>query len=165
MIGRLAVLLMVSLGAGFAGDWEFDHVVKAIESHCGTRHTYIPFLGLANFVVKVARPAGASGFKLAVFENLRSAPGYRDREELNRFMDGLSSASLHRVVCARSRRDGEATYIYVGEAGSSTKMLIASFDRNEATVVEVKVNIETLLKTIDAPEHARKWAGEDGRDR
>ena len=160
MIIRLVVLLLVSMAAGFAGDWEFDHVVNAIESHYGVKRTHIPFLGFASFVVKVARPAGASGFKLAVFENLRSTPAYRDRDELNRFMDGLSSAGLHRVVCARSRRDGEATYIYVGEAGSSTKMLIATFDRNEATVVEVKVNIETLLKTIDSPEHAGRSFGD-----
>jgi hypothetical protein len=160
MIGRLLVLLLVTMGAGFAGDWEFDHVVKAIESHYGARRTHIPFLGLASFVVNVAHPAGASGFKLAVFENLRSAPGYRDRVELDRFMDGLSSGGLHRVVCARSRRDGEATYIYVGEAGNLTKMLIATIDRDEATVIQVKVNIETLLKTIESPEHAGKWAGD-----
>ena len=164
MIARLLVLLLASMGAGFAGDWEFDQVVKAIESHYGARRTHIPFLGLASFVVSVARPAGASGFKLAVFENLRSAPGYRDRVELDHFMDGLSGGGLHRVVCARSRRDGEATYIYVGEVGSSTKMLIATIARDEATVVQVKVNIETLLKTIEAPEHARKWAGEDKKD-
>jgi hypothetical protein len=165
MIGRLVVLLLVSMGAGFAGDWEFDHVVNAIESHYGTQRTHIPFLGLASFVVNVARPAGASGFKLAVFENLRSAPGYRDRADLDRFMDGLSGGGLHRVVCARSRRDGEATYIYVGEVGSSTKMLIATFERDEATVIQVKVNIETLLKTIEAPEHAGKGFGEGRRDR
>jgi hypothetical protein len=165
MIGRLVVLLLVSVGAGFAGDWEFDHVVKAIESHYGTRRTHIPFLGLASFVVNVARPAGASGFKLAVFENLRSAPGYRDGAELNGFMDNLPGSGLHRVVCARSRRNAEATYIYVGEAGNSTKMLIATINRDEATVIQVKVNIETLLKTIDAPERAGKGFGEARQDR
>jgi len=153
------------MGAGFAGDWEFDRVVNAIESHCGIKRTHIPFLGVASFLVKVTRPAGATGFKLAVFENVRSAPGYRDRDDLNRFMDSLSSSGLHRVVCARSRRDGEATYIYVGEAGSSTKMLIATFDRNEATVIQVKVNIETLLKTLETPEHAGKFFGGGAEDR
>ncbi len=108
----------------------------------------------------MAHPAGASGFKLAVFENLRAAPGNRDPGELDRFMDNLASGGLRRVVRARSRKDGDSTYIYVGDVSNSTRMLIASFERDEATVIQVKVNIETLLKTIEAPEHAGKRFGD-----
>ncbi len=160
MTRRLPAMLLVSMGAGFAGDWEFDRVVKAIESHYGTHRTHVPFIGLASFVVNVAHPAGASGFKLAVFENLRAAPGNRDPGELDRFMDNLASGGLRRVVRARSRKDGDSTYIYVGDVSNSTRMLIASFERDEATVIQVKVNIETLLKTIEAPEHAGKRFGD-----
>ena len=43
-------------------------------------------------------------------------------------------------------------------------MLIATINRHEATVIQVRVNIETLLKTIDAPERAGKGLGEGRRD-
>ena len=54
-----------------AGDREFDAIVRRVETRCDTRHTRIPFFGLANFVVKVVHPAGASDLKLAVFEDIR----------------------------------------------------------------------------------------------
>ena len=58
--------LLISVSAAGA-DREFDRVVKAIESHYGTSRLHIPLMGVANFAVKVGRPAGASGFKIAVF--------------------------------------------------------------------------------------------------
>ncbi len=145
----LAVLLATS-GLAFAADAEFDHVVKAIESHYGTKRTHIPFMGLASLVVKVGHPAGTSDFKLAVFEDLKISP-----EENDQFMSGMSSHGLHPLVRVHSRRDGESTYIYMGEAGRSTKLLLATFQRNEATVVEVKVDMNTLLKWLNSPEDAR----------
>ena len=149
LIGILAVSV-----AALAGDQEFDRIVQAIETHYGTKRTHIPFMGLANFAVKVARPAGTSGFKLAVFEDLSYSA--EDQEKLDRFMYGLSGGDLHPLVRTHSRRDRESTYIFMGEAGRSTKVLIAAFERNEATVIEVKVDMETLLKWIDSPELAGK---------
>src|SRR5262249_57651269 len=47
----------------------FKDVVKHIETNYGAKKVRIPFLGLANFAVKLIRPAGVKGFKLAVFED------------------------------------------------------------------------------------------------
>lgn len=153
---RGIALLLAAASAAWAGDWEFDHVVRAIEQHYGIKRTYIPFMGFANFVVKVARPAGTSGFKLAVFEDIGSAIDFRDQDELNQLMNRFSSRDLHPLVRVRSRGKGESTYIYAGEIGKSTRMLIANFGRNEATVIEVKANIDTLLRTLDQPGNARR---------
>jgi hypothetical protein len=156
-----AVLLVVmASGAAFGGDGEFDRIVKAIESHYGTRPLHIPFLGVANFFVSVARPEGASGFKLAVFEGLQDLQSAEDPGEWrqrDRFMDTLPGSNLHPLVRVHSRRNGEATYIFMGPASKSsksTRVLIATFERNEATVIEVKANIETLLRSLQEPEHA-----------
>ncbi len=111
-------------------------------------------MGLANLAVKVVHPAGTTGFKLAVFEDLKSSR--QDQIELDSFMSGISSAGLQQLVRVHSRRNGESTYIFMGDAGKSTKLLIATFERNEATVVEVKVNMDTLLRMINQPEHAGK---------
>ena len=149
----LAVFLAVS-GAAFASDWEFDHIVRAIESQYGVRRTHIPFMGLASLAIQVAHPAGASGFKLAVFEDLKFSR--EDQVDLDRFMNGIGGGTLQPLIRAHSRRDRESTYIFMGDAGKSTKVLIATFERNEATVVEVKVNMDTLLRMINQPEHAGK---------
>ncbi len=149
----LAVLLAVS-GVAFASDWEFDRIVKAIESQYGAKRTHIPFMGLANFALTVAHPAGASGFKLAVFEDLKSSR--EDQIELDRFMNSIPAGGLQQLIRVHSRRSGESTYIFMGDAGKSTKLLIATFERNEATVVEVKVNMDTLLRMMNQPEHAGK---------
>jgi hypothetical protein len=154
------LMVLMASGAAFGGDAEFDRIVKAIESRYGTRPLHIPFLGVANFFVKVARPEGASGFKLAVFEglkDLKSAADPSEWRERDRFMDTLAGPNLHPLVRVHSRRDGEATYIFMSPASKSsksTRVLIATFEHNEATVIEVKANIETLLKSLQAPAHA-----------
>ena len=155
-----AAVLMALMASGsvFAGDAEFERIVKAIESHYGTKPLHVPFMGMANFVVKVAHPEGVAGFKMAVFENLRDLKSEADPaawRERDRLMDSLSGSHLHPMVRVHSRHDGEATYIFMGEAGKSSRLLIATFERNEATVIEVKANIETLLKSLEEPEHAR----------
>jgi hypothetical protein len=152
---RAAVLALAAAGAGYGADWEFDHLVKSIENHYGVKRTHIPLMGVANFVVKVARPAGTSGFKLAVFDDSRGVSSYQDQEDLDRFMEQVSSGGLHALVVTHSRREGESTYILAGEIGKTTKLLIATFERHEATIVEAQVNIATLLRAIGSPDEAR----------
>ena len=159
MRARLLSVLLVASAAAWGADREFDQLVKGIETHYGTSRMHIPLMGAANLVVKVAHAAGTSGFKLAVFQNLDSSAEYGDQADLDRLMDRLGTGSLHPLIRVRSRRDGESTYIFTGEAGKSTRMLIATFQRREATVVEVTVNMDTLMETIAHPETAGKAFG------
>src|ERR1017187_5152110 len=101
-----AVLLAASVAA-LAAD-EFDHVVNAIESHYHTRRVHIPLMGVANLVVNVAHPAGVSGFKLAIFEDLGSRES-GDEADLDQFMNGLSGTGLHLMVRAHSQPGGDST--------------------------------------------------------
>ena len=82
----LSVAVLLS-GPALAGDVEFDTIVRRVEAHCDTGHTRIPFFGLANFVVKVVHPAGASDLKLAVFEDLRR-PLFTQQEDFTDLMQG-----------------------------------------------------------------------------
>jgi hypothetical protein len=156
MRSRCLVLLLAISAAACAADREFDRVVHEIESHYGTKRTHIPLMGVANFVVKVGRPAGASGFKLAVFQDLDSSREYGDEADLERFMDRLGSRSLSPIIRARSHSKGEYTYIFLGEVGKSTRVLVATFQRREATVVEVKVKMDTLMQMLGSPGGAGK---------
>jgi hypothetical protein len=151
----LALLLAIP-GAAFGADRAFDRVVKQIEAHYATRRVHIPLMGVANFVVKVGRPAGTSGFRLALFQDLDAR---EDPAEMDRFMSTLSGSGLQPLIRSRSQRRGESTYIFTGEIGKSTRMLIATFQRREATVIEVRVNMDTLMKAIASPELAGSMFG------
>jgi len=148
---RLLALFLAAAGAAYGADREFDRAVKAIEHHYGVKHTRIPMLGMANLFVKVARPAGTSVFRLAVFEDLPAPSNYRDRADLDGLMDEVCRGGLHALVATHSRRIGESTYILAGEIGKDSKLLIASFERHEATVIEVRVDMDTLLRMIASP--------------
>jgi hypothetical protein len=151
---RLLAVFLAASAAAFGADREFDRLVKAVESRFGVQRTHIPLMGVANFFVKVARPEGAMGFKLAVFEDLKfNTDG--DGAALDRIMAGASEG-LHPLVRVRSRRDREWTYIYTGEAGKTTKMLVATFERNEATVIEVQLRMDALLRSLGDPARTGK---------
>ena len=154
MRARLVFAVALLCGTAAAGDSDFDRVVKAIESHYGTRHTHIPLLGAASLFVKIARPEGASSFKLAVFEDLKGERVNGDDGALDRFMSGLPGHGLCPLVSLHSRRDGESVYILAAEAGKSFRVLVTTYGRNEATVMEMKVNADTLMKLINSPEHS-----------
>jgi hypothetical protein len=147
---RLLALFLAAAGAAYSADHEFDRVVSAVEKYYGVKRTHIPLMGVAHLFVKVAHPAGASGVKIAVFEDL---PPIEDPSDLNRFMDDVCRGR-HPMVVTRSRRDGESTYILTGEVGKSTEILVVTFERHEATVIEATVNMETLFKMIGSPESA-----------
>jgi len=148
------IALLIAASAAFGGDAEFDRVVKAIESHYGTQPLHIPFMGIANFFVKVKRPEGVHSVRLAIFEDLKAPSDARARQDLDAFMDKLSGPNLHPMVRVHSRRDGESTYIFMGEPAKSTRMLIATFDQSDATVIEVKADAKALLRSMEDPEHA-----------
>jgi len=148
----IAAFLFMPL-AGYCGDGEFDRLVKAIESHYQTKPMNIPFMGVASFVLHVAHPEGASGVRIAVFEDLKASESeWRERDH---FMATLSGSTLHPFVQVHSHRSHEATYIFMGPAGKTSRLLIANFERDQATVVEVKADIEHLLRSIEDPVHAR----------
>jgi hypothetical protein len=160
MRAPLAAAVLTSLmaaGAAFGGDAEFDRIVKAIESRYGTRPLHVPFMGAANLFVKVAHPEGATAFRLAIFEGLKDLKSADDPGAWvarDRLMDALAGPNLHPLVRTHSHRNGEATYIFLNPARKSARVLIATFQREEATVIEVQANIDTLLKSLEDPEQA-----------
>ena len=160
---RLLALILAVSAAAFAADRDFDRLVKAVETHLGAKRTHIPLLGVANFFVKTARPEGVAGFKLAVFDDIRPL-AREDGPALDRMM-AEASAGLHPLVRARSNRGREWTYIYIGDAGKTSTMLIATFERREATIVEVKLSVDALLKALESPRRAGKSSGPDADQR
>jgi hypothetical protein len=122
---------------------DFDWLVREFSRESGAQQTHIPFLGFANFIVKVARPAGTSDFKLAVFER----PGLGSLR-FNTITDATVGSSWRPVIRVRSIH-GDSTNIYGRDEGKHLSLLIATLDQDDATFVQVRIKPEALMHFID----------------
>lgn len=152
-----AVLVVLLFAANLcpAGDRDFDAVVREFETQFQTRRTHIPMLGLAKFVVRVARPEGVKQLDLAIFEDFH-APDGSDFDAIVRHAAG---SRWQRIVAVRSRADRERTYVYARTAGKDWNLLVATLEENDATLVRVKVNPDQLARMLCEPEHMASSIG------
>ena len=135
------------LAAPALAESDFDSLVHNMENHYGTKKTYIPFMGVANFFVKVARPAGTKDFKLAVFEHVD-----RDRHPSAELLDDrFLSRGWKPFVRVVSKKNRERVQIYARESGRDHELLITTFEDREAVMVRVRVNAENLAKWVNNP--------------
>jgi VWFA-related protein len=157
-ISRKAVLFAVAivllLAPAFSAQAQgkgFKDVVKHIEKEYGVKKTRIPMLGLANFAVKLIRPAGVKGFKLAVFED----QNFLARSEAMPFESVMRRAYnkdwMPLVQVSSKRGGGARTYIYVKNAGKDIQFALLSLEDREAVVLEVKFNPDAAVRFLENP--------------
>ena len=140
----------VAAPAARAEDQEFDAIAAHLKSHFNARRVSIPFLGLANFFVRVVRPAGVKSFKLAIFEGLNYAPGQLTAGGFSALLRGALSPEWQPLVRVRSR-DGEQVYVYAREAGENVKLMVVTIDRTDAVVARVKLSPRRLAEFLREP--------------
>ena len=134
---------------------DMDRVVRALEADLGVRHTHIPMLGMAMFMGKVATGFRMPGVKLATFSDDKLAecsPQQIERALLTalgpRWSPFVKSISNHR---------DEQNWIYLDGDSKKIEMFIASVERNELSLVEVKMSESQMRRWInDTDEMARK---------
>jgi hypothetical protein len=143
-------ILFVVGAAGQVHASEFDWMVRQFAKESGTPATHIPFMGFARFVVDVGRPAGTSDFHLAIFENSTLPP-----ETFRRVMDETTRPGWKPMIRVCSR-NGESTNIYVQNAGKHIRVLIGSFEHGEATLVQVRLKPEALMRFVDERHERRE---------
>ena len=144
-----ATLLAAIPQTARAGDAEFDAITKHLKLFYNARRVSIPFLGLANFFVKIVRPAGVKSFKVAIFEDLNFTPGKTD-SELGTVMRNALSPEWQPLVRIRSR-EGERVYVYAREAGENIKLMVVTIDRSDAVVARVKLSPKRLSEFLNNP--------------
>jgi hypothetical protein len=132
-----------------ADDPEFEAITRHLKLHYNAKRIHIPFLGLANFFVKMIKPAGVKSFKVAVFQDLNFTAGSNDTE-LGQVMRNALSADWQPVVRARER-DGEQVYIYAKADGDNIKLMVVTLDHSDAVVARVKVSPEKLSEFMNNP--------------
>ncbi|MFN2455450.1 MAG: hypothetical protein ABR577_14645 [Pyrinomonadaceae bacterium] len=132
-----------------------DKAFAAVSAHLKTRYQAkqrrIPFLGLAGFAVKLARPAGVKSFKLMVFENLQLTDAANGGAELNSVLRNALGEGWQPLVRVYSKASNQQTYVYATSEGKTVKLMIVALEQAQATVVRVKLNPDALVKFMDNP--------------
>jgi hypothetical protein len=137
---------------------DFSSVVKGIESHYGICRVHPHLVGFALFLAKPAMwSRDVSGLKVAVFEkeNRAFTPSL---QELDKIMIASLSPEWQPFVRVSSRREGEATVIYINLSGKHMGMLIATIERSEIAVVHLKVDGKAIERWMQDPINEAKDA-------
>jgi hypothetical protein len=153
----VGVLVLVPAAAN-GEDRPFDAIVHRIESYYHKRP--IRFMGLAGFVANRARPEGVRNIKLAVFEDIdasQSPPG----SDFDSFLQGVTEPEFQPFVRVLSNRDGERTYVFAREAGDSCELLVVDFERDEASVIQMRMKPEAMADWFDEPARQARSAAHD----
>lgn len=141
------IIVLCSSATAFAGEPEFHGLVRSIETTYGVHHMHIPLLGVALFF---ARPAGAHGLRLALFEGFKSP---MDSDDVRRVIEGSLGTGWYPFVRVRSKgeTDGETTLIYASPNGQSMRMMIVNLEPSEAQIIEVNVRDRDIKKWLKEP--------------
>ena len=148
-VALAATLLAAACAPVRAADRDFDNLVRNLEAHYGKQHLHIPLFGVARFIVKIARPAGASDLKMAIFEDVD-----RDRHPEAGQVEALlrdSGQAWSPFIRVHSNKDGETTLIYTAHSGGKMKMLVATLERNETVLIQLRVNKKAMERWLASP--------------
>jgi hypothetical protein len=153
---KYASFLFLLCATAQAADREFTDVVHAISVEFRTRPMHIPLFGLVNAFTFFVRPAGTRHIDLAVFENLDSRG--RAGNDLTASIRAAVGGSWKPFIQVRSSKRGseETVLVYMRPHGRDCKLLVATVERNEATVVQLELNPEALQRWIDSPGESGK---------
>ncbi len=160
-ITLVCLILLASLVPALAKDKEFDEIVKFIEKTYHAKKTGIPMLGIANFALKFAHPAGVKNIKVAVFED-QNFTSVNSGTNFELTIQKIVSQNWQPLIRVFSRKDKEWTYVYVKEENKDTKLLVVTLDQHDATVVELKANMDTLASWVQNPDSFDKMLNDFG---
>ena len=145
------VLLVLTEGAVLAGDDPYGRLLKNLEQNYHGKRTPVPFLGLANFVLKFWHPAGVKSVKLAVFQDLSQVADGGD-PSFDTALKAAAGSDWQPVVRVYSRVDHQWVYVYLLEEGKDVKILVASHGQREGVIAQVKFNPDKLAEFIQHPQ-------------
>jgi hypothetical protein len=132
-----------------SADREFQAIVDKLSSHYQKKP--IRFMGLLSFIANRVKPEGASGLKLAIFEDLNPDRQLRG-EGVDAFIQSAAAqGKFQQFLRVQSKKDGEQTYVYARETGGRFEMLIVSMEKDEAVVMKMRIKHEAMAEWIDSP--------------
>ena len=141
------IIVLCSSAMAFAGEPEFHGLVRSIETTYGVHQMHLPLLGVALFL---ARPAGAHGLRLALFEGFKSP---MDSDDVRRVIESSLGTGWYPFVRVRSKgeADGETTLIYASPSDQNMRMMIVNLEPSEAQIIEVNLRDRDIKKWLKEP--------------
>ena len=155
----VALLVPVAVLAG--GGEGFNGVVRTLETRYHVHATRIPFLGLISFVSRKASEDGVSNIHVAEFERFS---GPFDGGELNDIIESKLGPAWERVIRETSRNGQSQTLIFMHPEGSRMGLFVLDADGHDVNVVQVSVDPDHLVDTVNRYEHHHQSIGAAGND-
>ncbi|MCW5967402.1 MAG: VWA domain-containing protein [Blastocatellales bacterium] len=147
----LSVIIFVSPIAAYAQKKGFDGIVQHLEKTHNAKRTKIPMLGVANFFVRIIRPAGVKSFKIAVFEN-QNFLAVGNEAPFDVTMRNLMPKDWQPLVRVNSTVGAPArTYIYAKPSGRDLELMTVVLEAHEAAVIQVKLNPDAVARFMSDP--------------
>ncbi len=132
-----------------AKDKEYDAIIKHLTKNYQAKKVKIPFMWLARFAVRIVKPAGVRSFSFTMFENLKFSSNTLDDEMKFAMANSLSPDWLP-ILRVRSRT-GEQVYAYMRESGKNIRLMLVTFNQDQATVIKATFNPDKLAEFINNP--------------
>jgi hypothetical protein len=146
----IALVLLAAVALPLQAD--FTAIARAIDSHHGVRRVWIPFFGVARFLVRVIQPKGVHDVQLATFEGAERV----DPRELNALLKSKLDQGFRPLVQVRSRK--EWSFIYARPRGGNRIELVILAHDDDTVLVRVDVDADVLARELDDPRHAHHVA-------
>ncbi len=141
-----ALLITLPLHADFAS------VARAIDSQHGVKRIWIPFLGMARFVVRVVAPEGIHDFQLATFEGAEDV----DPRKLGEIIRTQAGPGFTPLVQVWSRKTNDWSFIYArpSKKADRLELMILAHDSSDTVLVRVDVDATMVARELkDRPRH------------
>lgn len=135
-----------------AADRDVDAVVNAMEEQYGLHHQNVPWIARA-FMKPALWGSGAS-LSIKLFEN-QHLPESASLQTLDELIGKALDPSWRPFVRVNSRKDRERTVIYAKGEGKHMLMMIVSAERDETTVLKMKLDTSEARKWVDEPQARR----------
>ena len=143
---RFAVALLAGLVLAAPAYADFASVARAIDAQQGMKRIWIPFLGVARALVRVAQPEGVHDFQLATFEG----SGDVDPHALKQILQSRVGPGFVPLVQVWSKRSNDYSFIYARPTQNMKRLelMILAHDGGDTVLVRVDVDANKVAKEL-----------------
>ena len=157
MTRRIAAFAAATLSLLIAVPAQADFSRVAVGLHrLGFERTWIPFLGLARTMVRVAAPNGVHDFQLAVYENTPDVSA----ADIEKMMSSHVGRRWSPLVRVRSEKKGESVLIYArpGSSERIVELLVLAHERGETVLLRLVADAKIVAREFGNPAEIRRIA-------
>jgi len=154
----VAAIVLACAPAAHAANRNFREVVRGVETTLGAHSKRIPMLSL--FGIKAVLDDEAKGrghFDFATFEDLAYSPGLEQR--FRAAVRSSLGAGWCPLLQVHSPSRHEFTGIFVSGSQSDYRVILATLEAHEATLVELHVGPREMLSWLTEPGKQRRHKG------